>query len=50
MATAPDLARASMRFWITFLIVTPIIMSELDREYTHGAITRSVFSLLNQFL
>ena len=49
-ATAPNLAGASMRFWITFLIVTPIIVSELDREYAHGVITRSVFHLLNQLL
>jgi len=39
-----------MRFWIVFLIVTPVVLAELDRIYTHGAITRSVFYLLNQWL
>jgi hypothetical protein len=39
-----------MRFWITFLVVVPVLLAELDRIHTHGAITRSVFCLLNQWL
>jgi hypothetical protein len=28
----------------------PVVLTALDREYMHGAITRSVFCLLNQWL
>jgi hypothetical protein len=39
-----------MRFWITFLVVVPVITIELDRAYMHGSIARKVFYLLNQWL